>query len=202
MSFSLPPLPYAIDALAPHISKETLEFHHGKHHNAYVVNLNKLVAGTEHAGKTLEQLILTQKGPIFNNAGQIWNHTFYWHSMAPAAAGGGGLPSGALKAAIDRDFGSFEAFKEKFTTAATTHFGSGWAWLVADKTGKLQVVGTHDAGNPLTDGLKPLLTIDIWEHAYYIDYRNARATFVDNFWKVVNWQFAQANLASPVPAKF
>lgn len=192
MKHELPPLPYAMDALEPYISKETLEYHYGKHHKAYVDNLNNLIPGTEFENLTLEEIILKASGPIFNNAAQVWNHTFYWNSMRP---NGGGEPDGKLADAIRRDFGSFEAFKEAFSKAAVTLFGSGWAWLVKNPDGKLQIVQTSNAGNPLTSGQKPLLTCDVWEHAYYIDYRNARPKYVENFWNLVNWDFAAQNLA-------
>lgn len=192
MKHELPPLPYAMDALEPYISKETLEYHYGKHHKAYVDNLNNLIPGTEFENLTLEEIILKASGPIFNNVAQVWNHTFYWNSMRP---NGGGEPDGKLADAIRRDFGSFEAFKEAFSKAAVTLFGSGWAWLVKNPDGKLQIVQTSNAGNPLTSGQKPLLTCDVWEHAYYIDYRNARPKYVENFWNLVNWDFAAQNLA-------
>jgi Fe-Mn family superoxide dismutase len=192
MSFTLPALPYDLSALEPHISKETLEFHYGKHHQTYVTNLNNLTAGTDLADKSLEQLIMTSTGGIFNNAAQVWNHTFYWHSMKP---NGGGKPTGELAEAIEKEFGSFEAFKELFTKTAIGTFGSGWAWLVKNKEGKLEVVSTSNAGNPLTQGHKPLITCDVWEHAYYIDYRNARPKYVEAFWSLVNWDFAQKKLA-------
>jgi len=191
MAFSLPVLPYAQDALAPHISAETLEFHHGKHHNTYVTKLNDLIAGTELADKSLEEIIAAADGITFNQAAQVWNHTFYWSSMKPK---GGGQPSGALASAIDRDFGSFDAFKEAFSNAAATQFGSGWAWLVEDG-GKLAVSKTGNADTPLKHGQKPLLTIDVWEHAYYIDYRNARPKYIETFLNhLVNWDFAASNL--------
>jgi Fe-Mn family superoxide dismutase len=192
MAFELPPLPYAKDALQPHISAETLEYHHGKHHKAYVDNLNKLVPGTEFEGKTLEEIMKKSSGPVFNNAAQVWNHTFFWHCMAPKA---GGEPTGALAEAINRDFGSFAAFKEKFSDTAVKTFGSGWAWLVKNKTtGKLEIVSTSNAACPLTEGHTPLLTCDVWEHAYYIDYRNRRPDFVSAFWSLVNWNFVTENL--------
>jgi superoxide dismutase, Fe-Mn family len=191
MPFSLPELPYAKDALAPHLTAETLEFHHGKHHNAYVVNLNKLLEGKPEAEKSLEEIILGSEGGVFNNAAQIWNHTFYWSSMKP---GGGGEPTGDLKAAIDRDFGSFAKFKEEFSAAAATQFGSGWAWLVV-KDGKLSVTKTANADLPMKHGQTALLTCDVWEHAYYIDYRNARPKYVETFLNhLANWDFAAANL--------
>jgi Fe-Mn family superoxide dismutase len=195
-SFSLPPLPYSIDALEPHISRETLEYHYGKHHKTYVDNLNKIAdTNVEVASKSLDELVKTApKGPVFNNAAQIWNHTFYWNSLSPR---GGGRPTGALAAQIDRDFGSFDQFKEKFTAAAQGHFGSGWAWLVKADNGTLKIVDTHDAGNPIRDGTgKPLLTLDVWEHSYYISYRNARPKYIEAFWNVVNWDFANKNYTS------
>ena len=193
MAFTLPELPYAKDALAPHLTAETLDFHHGKHHNAYVVNLNKLLEGKPEAEKSLEEVILASDGGVFNNAAQIWNHTFYWSSMKP---GGGGEPTGDLKAAIDRDFGSFAKFKEEFSAAAATQFGSGWAWLVV-KDGKLSVTKTANADLPMKHGQTALLTCDVWEHAYYIDYRNARPKYVETFLNhLANWDFAAANLAS------
>lgn len=191
MPFTLPELPYAMDALAPHISKETLEYHYGKHHNAYVTNLNKLTEGKPEASKTLEELIKTAKGPIFNNAAQVWNHTFYWNCLK---SNGGGLPSGKLLEAINASFGSFEEFKTLFTTMAVGLFGSGWAWLVKDSDGTLGVEAISNAGNPLTNGQTPLMTCDVWEHAYYIDYRNARAKYVETFWNLVNWDFVEKNL--------
>ena len=191
MTFTLPQLPYAMDALAPHISKETLEYHYGKHHQAYVTNLNKLTAGTEFESMTLEDVILKSKGGIFNNAAQVWNHTFYWHSMSP---NGGGEPKGKLAEAIDKNFGSFAAFKEQFTQAAATTFGSGWAWLVQDDSGALKIISTSNAGTPMTEGLTALLTCDVWEHAYYIDYRNVRPDYINAFWSLVNWEFAAKNL--------
>jgi Fe-Mn family superoxide dismutase len=192
MPFTLPELPYALDALAPQISKETLEYHYGKHHNAYVTNLNKLTDGKPEAGKSLEELIQTAKGAIFNNAAQVWNHTFYWNCLKPQ---GGGLPTGALLEAINASFGSFDEFKTLFTNMATGLFGSGWVWLVKDEDGTLGVEAMSNAGNPLTDGQKPLLTCDVWEHAYYIDTRNARAKYVETFWNLVNWEFVSKNLS-------
>ncbi|WP_198243029.1 superoxide dismutase [Fe] [methane-oxidizing endosymbiont of Gigantopelta aegis] len=190
MTFELPPLPYAKDALAPHISEETLEYHYGKHHQTYVTNLNNLVPGTEFEGKSLEEIIKTSSGGIFNNAAQIWNHTFYWNSLSP---NGGGEPTGELANAINRTFGSFEEFKEAFTKCAVTTFGSGWAWLVKNPNGTLELVSTSNAGCPLTEGQTPLLTCDVWEHAYYIDYRNARPKYLEAFWNLVNWDFAAKN---------
>jgi Fe-Mn family superoxide dismutase len=192
MAFTLPALPYAKDALAPHITAETLEFHHGKHHNAYVTNLNKLLEGKPEASKSLEEIIMSSEAGVFNNAAQIWNHTFYWSSMKP---NGGGAPTGDLAAAITRDFGSFDKFKEEFTAAATTQFGSGWAWLVADKAGKLSVTKTGNADLPMKHGQKALLTIDVWEHAYYIDFRNLRPKYIETFLThLANWDFALENL--------
>ena len=192
MAFTLPPLPYDKTALAPHISAETLEFHHGKHHQAYVTNLNKALEGKPEATKSLEEVILASDGPVFNNAAQVWNHTFYWSSMKP---NGGGQPTGDLADAIKRDFGSFEKFSEEFTAAATTQFGSGWAWLVQNADKKLAVTKTPNADLPMKHGQKALLTIDVWEHAYYIDYRNARPKYIETFLKsLANWDFALANL--------
>lgn len=190
MTFTLPPLPYAMDALAPAISKETLEYHYGKHHNAYVVNLNKLVAGTEYETLSLEDIICRATGPVFNNAAQVWNHTFYWHCLSP---NGGGEPEGALAAAITSTFGSFEAFREQFTQKAIATFGSGWAWLVQNADGSLEITSTSNAGTPMTSGQTALLTCDVWEHAYYIDYRNARPDYISAFWSRVNWDFVAAN---------
>ena len=192
MAFELPPLPYAKDALAPTISEETLEFHYGKHHNTYVVNLNKLVEGTEFADMSLEEVVMKSSGGMFNNAAQIWNHTFYWNSMSP---NGGGEPTGDLANAINEAFGSFEEFKTQFAQSAATNFGSGWTWLVKNKDGKLEIFNTSNAGCPLTEGLTPLMTVDVWEHAYYIDYRNARPAYLEAFWKLVNWEFAAKNFA-------
>lgn len=190
MAFTLPELPYAKDALAPHLSKETLEFHHGKHHNAYVVKLNQLTEGKPEASKSLEELIRTTDGGVFNQAAQIWNHTFFWHSMSPT---GGGEPTGKVLEALTKSFGSVEQFKKDFAAAALGQFGSGWAWLVKDGD-KLAITTTSNAGCPLKDGKTPLLTCDVWEHAYYIDFRNDRAKFVETFWKLVNWDFVAKNL--------
>ena len=187
MPFTLPQLPYAIDALAPYISKETLEYHYGKHHRAYVNNLNDLVVGTEFVGMSLDEVVLKSSGKIFNNAAQVWNHTFYWHCLSP---NGGGEPTGALLAAIIATFGSVQAFKDQFTQTAIATFGSGWAWLVQDSQGNLKIISTSNAATPMTEGLTALLTCDVWEHAYYIDYRNLRADYVSAFWKLVNWEFA------------
>lgn len=192
MTFTLPQLPYEMDALVPHISKETLEYHYGKHHNTYVVNLNKLIENTEFASKSLEEIIRTSSGGIFNNAAQVWNHTFYWNCLSP---NGGGEPTGALADAIVASFGSFDTFKEKFTQAAITTFGSGWAWLVKDLQGNLKITSTSNAGTPMTDGSKALLTCDVWEHAYYIDYRNMRPTYLNAFWSLVNWDFVSSQFS-------
>ena len=192
MAFELPALPYAKDALAPHISAETLEFHHGKHHQTYVTNLNNLVPGTEFEGLSLEEIVVKSSGGIFNNAAQIWNHTFYWNSLAPNA---GGEPTGELADAINVTFGSFAKFKEEFTKTAVTTFGAGWAWLVKNPDGSLALVSTSNAGCPLTAGQAPLLTCDVWEHAYYIDFRNARPAYLEAFWALVNWDFAAKNFS-------
>jgi Fe-Mn family superoxide dismutase len=170
--------------LEPYISKSTLEFHHGKHHQAYVTNLNKLIPGTEFENKGLEEIVMKATGGIFNNGAQVWNHTFYWNCLSPQ---GGGDPTGELLEAIIEDFGSLAEFKEKFSTAAATLFGAGWAWLVTDEDGKLQIVQESNAGNPLRNGLEPLLTCDVWEHAYYIDKQNRRPDYIADFWKLVNW---------------
>lgn len=190
MSFELPNLPYAKDALAPHISAETFDYHHGKHHQAYVNKLNALTDGKPEANKSLEELIKSSEGGLFNQAAQVWNHTFFWNSMKP---NGGGAPTGDLAAAIDRDFGSLDGFKEAFTKTAAGQFGSGWAWLVSEG-GKLSLTSTTNAGNPMTDGKTPILTLDVWEHAYYVDYRNARPKFIAAYLEhLVNWDFAAAN---------
>lgn len=186
MAFELPKLPYDLDALAPNISKETLEYHYGKHHASYVTNLNKLVDGTPHADDTLEGIIKSASGGIFNNAAQIWNHTFYWNCLSP---NGGGAPTGVLAEAINKSFGSFDDFKAKFTPAAVTTFGSGWAWLAKNSDGGLEIISASNAGNPLKDGKSPILTCDVWEHAYYIDYRNARPAYVEKFYELINWDF-------------
>lgn len=191
MAFTLPPLPYAMDALAPHISKETLEFHYGKHHQAYVTNLNKAIEGTDQASASLEDVIRNSKGGVFNNAAQVWNHTFYWNSLSP---NGGGEPSGELRKAIEAKWDSLDAFKTAFSQSAAGNFGSGWTWLVKKTDGSLDIVNTSNAGTPLTTSDKPLLTCDVWEHAYYIDYRNARPKYLENFWALVNWEFAASNL--------
>ncbi|HHT0594734.1 TPA: superoxide dismutase [Fe] [Legionella anisa] len=191
MTFTLPELPYAKNALEPHISSETLEYHYGKHHQTYVNNLNKLIPGTEFESMNLEEIIKKSKGGMFNNAAQVWNHTFYWHCLSP---NGGGEPQGKLADAISKHFGSFSEFKEQFTQTAISTFGSGWAWLVQDKTGALKIISTSNAGTPMTEDLHALLTCDVWEHAYYIDYRNARPDYISAFWKLVNWDFATSNM--------
>jgi len=192
MAFTLPPLPYSKNALAPHISEETLDYHYDKHHAAYVNNLNKLVAGTADENLSLEELIKkSPAGGIFNNAAQVWNHTFYWHCLSPK---GGDEPTGKLASAITKAFGSFDAFKEQFTQAAITTFGSGWAWLVQDKDGELKITSTSNAGTPMTSGQQALMTCDVWEHAYYIDYRNLRPEYLKAFWSLVNWEFVESNL--------
>ncbi len=191
MAFELPALPYAQDALEPHISKETLEFHYGKHHKTYVDKLNGLAEGTDLADKSLEAVVKSSEGGVFNNAAQIWNHTFYWNCLSP---NGGGAASGPVAAAIDAAFGSFDKFQEEFTNSAIGNFGSGWTWLVKNTDGSVAIVNTSNAGTPLTDdGVTPLLTVDVWEHAYYIDYRNARPKYMDAFWALVNWEFVNAN---------
>lgn len=193
MAVELPPLPYATNALAPHISQETLEYHYGKHHRAYVNKLNELIPNTEYEKLSLEEIMLrAPKGPIFNNAAQVWNHTFYWHCMKQ---NGGGKPSGKLAEAINQSFGSFDKFQQQLTEAGLTQFGSGWAWLVKNGD-KLEVVKTANAENPMTDKKKPLLTCDVWEHAYYIDTRNDRGKYINNFWQVVNWDFVSKNFAA------
>ncbi len=193
MSHELPALPYAMDALEPHISKETLEYHYGKHHQTYVTKLNGLVPGTEFEGKSLEDIVKTSTGGVFNNAAQIWNHSFYWNCLAPNA---GGEATGAVADAIVAAFGSFEEFKAKFTDSAINNFGSSWTWLVKNADGSVAIVNTSNAGCPLTEeGVTPLLTVDLWEHAYYIDYRNLRPAYMEAFWKLVNWEFVNANFA-------
>ena len=193
MAFQLPDLPYSKDALAPHMSAETLEFHYGKHHKTYVDKLNSLVPGTPFENASLEEIIRKSDGGIFNNAAQVWNHTFFWNCLSPQ---GGGAPTGAVQEVIDKSFGSFDAFKEKFTQAAINLFGSGWAWLVKNPDGSLSIEALSNAGNPLTKDQTPLLTCDVWEHAYYIDYRNARPKFLDGFWSLVNWEYVEKNLKS------
>ena len=191
MPFSLPPLPWAKDALAPAISAETIDFHYGKHHQAYVTNLNKALEGKPEANQTLEQVILSSSGPVFNNAAQVWNHTFYWNCLKPGA---GGEPSGKLAEGINKAFGGFDKFKEQFSELAVKTFGSGWAWLVQRPDGSLAMVSTPNAATPLTGEDTALLTCDVWEHAYYIDYRNARPKYVEAFWNLVNWDFAASNM--------
>jgi superoxide dismutase, Fe-Mn family len=192
MTHKLPDLPYAIDALSPYISEETINYHYGKHHAAYVNNLNKLTANTDMADLSLEELIMKSDGGIFNNAAQVWNHTFYWHSLSPE---GGNEPSGNLATAINNTFGSFASFKEQFTDAAMKRFGSGWAWLVKNEDNTLEIISTPNAENPMTNSQTPLLTCDVWEHAYYIDTRNNRGQYLENFWKLANWSFAEQNFA-------
>ena len=188
MAHVLPELPYAKDALEPHISAETLEFHHGKHHNAYVTNLNNLIEGTEFADKSLEDIVKTAPaGGLFNNAAQVWNHTFYFLGLTP---NGGGEPSGSLADAINSSFGSFADFKAAFTKSAATNFGSGWTWLIKNNDGSLKIVNTDDAGSALTGDGTPVLTIDVWEHAYYVDKRNARPSYIESWWNLVNWKVA------------
>ena len=191
MEHKLPKLPYAIDALEPVISKETIEYHYGKHHQTYVNNLNKLIAGTEYEDMRLEEIIMKSSGAIFNNAAQVFNHSFYWECLSPNS---GGEPTGKLAQLIDNNFGSFASFKEKFTATAIALFGSGWTWLVKNTDGSLSVQSTQNAATPIQEGKIPLLTCDVWEHAYYIDYRNARASYVEKFWNIVNWDFVAANL--------
>jgi superoxide dismutase, Fe-Mn family len=193
MAFELPALPYAKDALAPHISEETLEFHYGKHHQTYVTKLNGLVEGTDMASQTLEEIIMSSTGGVFNNAAQIWNHTFYWNCLSP---NGGGEPTGDLATAINEAFGSFAAFKEKFTDMAINNFGSSWTWLVKTAEGKLDIVNTSNAGTPMTDGHTALMTVDLWEHAYYIDFRNVRPNYMNAFWSLINWEFASRNFSA------
>jgi superoxide dismutase, Fe-Mn family len=190
MAIELPPLPWAENALAPHISPETIQYHYGKHHQTYVTNLNKLIEGTPNASKSLEEIVKSSDGGVFNNAAQVWNHTFYWHCLKPS---GGGQPTGAIAEAIQSSFGSYDKFRQEFANAAVTQFGSGWAWLVKEG-GKLAIKKTPNAETPLTTSAKPVLTCDVWEHAYYIDYRNARAKYVDVFLDhLVNWDFANKN---------
>jgi len=191
MAHTLPPLPYAMDALAPTISKETLEFHYGKHHQTYVTNLNNLIPGTEFESASLEEIVKKSSGGVFNNAAQIWNHTFYWNSLTP---NGGGEPTGKLADGINAKWGSVAAFKEAFNKSAAGNFGSGWTWLVKKPDGSLDIVNTSNAATPLTTADVPLLTCDVWEHAYYIDYRNARPKYLESFWNLVNWSFAAKNL--------
>jgi Fe-Mn family superoxide dismutase len=190
---TLPPLPFDKNALAPHMSEETLEYHYGKHHQTYVTNLNKLIPGTEFENLSLEEIVKKSSGGVFNNSAQIWNHTFFWNSLSP---NGGGAPSGALGDAINAKWGSYDKFKEEFTKVAVGTFGSGWAWLVKKADGTLDIVSTSNAATPLTTDSKALLTLDVWEHAYYIDYRNARPKFIEAYWNIVNWQFAAKNFGA------
>ena len=190
MKHELPELPYALDALEPHISNETMEFHYGKHHKTYVDNLNELIKGTPQEHLDLVEIIRTAQGPVFNNAAQTWNHTFFWHSLSPE---GGGNPEGRLAQAIDSAFGSFDLFKNRFTTTATELFGSGWVWLVRDRGGLLSIETGSNAETPITGDGKPLLICDVWEHAYYIDYRNVRPDFLKAYWNIANWEFASKN---------
>ena len=193
MAFELPALPYEKDALAPHISAETLDFHHGKHHNTYVTKLNGLVEGTDLENKSLEEIIKSSEGGIFNNAAQIWNHTFYWNSLSP---NGGGYPTGDIEHAINAKWGCFDAFLIKFNEMAVNNFGSSWTWLVKDAKNNLDIINTSNAGTPITEeGITPLLTVDLWEHAYYIDFRNVRPDYLKAFWALVNWDFANENFA-------
>jgi len=194
MSFELPALPYAKDALEPHMSVETLEYHHGKHHNTYVVKLNGLVPGSEYENKTLEEIITSAPaGPVFNNAAQIWNHTFFWNSLSP---NGGGEPTGALADAINAKWGSFAEFQAAFNDKAVNNFGSSWTWLVKNTDGSLEIVNTSNAATPMTNGQTAVITVDLWEHAYYIDYRNVRPDYLKGFWALANWNFAAANFAA------
>lgn len=194
MSIELPALPYARNALAPHISEETIDYHYGKHHQAYVNNLNGMIDGTEHADQPLEDIVRASEGGMFNNAAQVWNHTFYWNSLSP---NGGGEPTGALAESINASFGSFADFKAKFSASAGGNFGSGWTWLVQNTDGTLAIVNTGNAGTVITDSsVTALLTCDVWEHAYYVDYRNARPEYLKNFWEIVNWEFAVANFSA------
>lgn len=190
MAHELPALPYAMNALEPVISVETLEYHYGKHHATYVTNLNNLIQGTEFESMSLEDIIMKSSGGIFNNAAQVWNHTFYWNCLSPD---GGGEPSGALAGAINEAFGTFDAFKEAFSKSAATNFGSGWTWLVKNADGSVAVVNTSNAATPMIDGNTALLTVDVWEHAYYIDYRNARPKYLEEIWKLINWDFVAHN---------
>ncbi|USX25563.1 superoxide dismutase [Fe] [Oxalobacteraceae bacterium OTU3CINTB1] len=192
MEHTLPALPYAIDALAPHISQETLEYHYGKHHQTYVTNLNNLIKGTEFENLSLEEIIKKSSGGVFNNSAQVWNHTFYWNSLTP---NGKGAPDGALAEAINAKWGSFDKFKEEFTKSAVGNFGSSWTWLVKKADGSLDIVNTSNAATPLTTDAKALITCDLWEHAYYIDYRNVRPKYLETFFKLANWDFAAANFA-------
>ena len=191
MAFSLPPLPYEMNALEPHISSETLEFHYGKHHQTYVNNLNGLVEGTDNASKSLEEIIMSSDGGLFNNAAQVWNHTFYWNCMGP---NGGGNPTGSAADAINQAFGSFDNFKDQFSKSGATNFGSGWTWLVKNSSGSVEIQNTSNAGCPMTSGNKAVLTIDVWEHAYYVDKRNARPAYIESWWNLVNWDYVNSQL--------
>ena len=193
MTHTLPALPYEMNALEPVISNETLEYHYGKHHKAYVINLNNLITGTEYEGMSLDDIIMKSSGGVFNNAAQVWNHTFYWNCLSPD---GGGEPSGALADAINKAFGTFHAFKEAFNKSAATNFGSGWTWLVKKGDGSVEIINTSNAGTPMVDGNTALLTVDVWEHAYYIDYRNARPKYLEVIWKLINWEFVARNYAA------
>jgi superoxide dismutase, Fe-Mn family len=197
MSFTQPELPYALNGLAPFLSEEQMSYHYGKHHAAYFTNLNGLVDGKPEADMALKDLVIKADGGVFNNAAQAWNHSFFWQCLS---ASGGGVPGGDLAALIDRDFGSFDQFKEQFSTAAAKLFGSGWAWLAKDGAGKLSIMPLSNADTPLKHGAEPLMTLDVWEHAYYVDYRNARPKFVEGFWDVVNWDFVAGNLTAPFQA--
>ncbi len=190
MSLTLPPLPWARDALEPHLSAETIEYHYGKHHLAYLDKLNELIAGTEFAGEPLERIIRSSSGGIFNNAAQVWNHSFYWQCLAPPGGQAAGEPAGELAAALTAAFGSIDEFRGQFTAAAIATFGSGWVWLVRTTDGKPAIRSTANAANPLTTGEKPLIACDVWEHAYYIDYRDDRRRYLEAFWHLVNWRFA------------
>ena len=189
MAHELPALPYAKDALAPVISQETIEFHYGKHHQTYVTNLNNLIPGTEFEALSLEDIIMKSSGGVFNNAAQVWNHSFYWNCLSP---NGGGAPSGALAAAIEAKFGSFEEFKKQFAQSAATNFGSGWTWLVKNADGSVEIMNTSNAGTPMTSGKQALLTVDVWEHAYYVDYRNARVKYLEEIWNIIDWSAVAA----------
>ena len=191
MAYSLPPLPYEMNALEPHISSETLEFHYGKHHQTYVNNLNGLVEGTDNASKSLEEIVMSSDGGLFNNAAQVWNHTFYWNCMGP---NGGGNPTGRAADEINQAFGSFDNFKDQFSKSAATNFGSGWTWLVKNSSGGVEIQNTSNAECPMTSGNKAVLTIDVWEHAYYVDKRNARPAYIESWWNLVNWDFVNSQL--------
>ena len=191
MEHKLPALPFSLEALEPNMSTETLQYHHGKHHKAYVDKLNELIKGTKFENMGLEEIILSSEGKIFNNAAQHWNHSFFWQCLSPD---GGGAPTGKIGELINKQWKTFDAFKEEFAKSAVDNFGSGWTWLVEDKPGMLKIMNTHDADTPKTKGLKALMTLDVWEHAYYIDYRNSRPNFINGFWNLVNWKFVESNL--------